>query len=107
LSGGSSSPRGATELQRRIERQIAELSQAPTTLSAAHTFLSRLTTAAAELAAAVGSDGDLTWWAEAYERSCQDHLSDLLHLAPWLSVSAPPEHVWTAGSAKQTQRLDE
>src|SRR5690606_2084512 len=53
LSSGSSSPRGVTEVQRRIERQIAELSQAPTTLRAAHTFLSRLTTAAAELAAAV------------------------------------------------------
>ena len=45
------------------------------------------------------------WWANAYERSCNDHQTDLLHLAAWLALPAPPEGFWERGSGEPSERL--
>src|SRR4051812_23204952 len=36
-----------------------------------------------------GSDADLKWWSEGFERQCLDQLETLQGLAPWLLL--PPE----------------
>jgi len=89
-AGGTLAPLVDADLVRRIERQIEELQQAPTSLIAAHSLLSRLQGSATEWTAAAGGNAEVDWWAAAYERSCQDHHADLLHLAPWLAQPAIP-----------------
>jgi len=79
------------DVLRLIERQIEELDQAPSALGAAYSLLSRLTAAAAELTAGGSGDAEFAWWAGAYERSCHDQQTDLLHLAAWLALPPPPE----------------
>src|SRR5206468_1876144 len=40
-----------------------------------------------------GTGEELKWWTLALERSCREHLEDLLFLAPWLNLapdSVPP-----------------
>jgi cyclic beta-1,2-glucan synthetase len=37
-------------------------------------------------------DEEVWWWTRALERQCQDHLADLLLLAPWIEIESPPEH---------------
>ena len=83
----------------RLERLVKDLENRPDTLSAAATFLQRLVTAAAEIAAAVGADEELQWWASAFERSCTDHRDDLLHIAAWASLSS------ASGTAPTTRRV--
>jgi cyclic beta-1,2-glucan synthetase len=90
---------------RKIERQIEDLNQAPSRLGAAAIFLARLAVVAAELKAEAGHHGEVVWWASAYERACSDHRNDLLHLAAWLSVPAPPADVWSGGSGEQQEQL--
>ncbi|MHB8970235.1 MAG: GH36-type glycosyl hydrolase domain-containing protein [Pirellulaceae bacterium] len=92
-------------LLRKIERQVEDLDDAPVTLDAACSLLARLTTVAAELSATASSGGEIVWWAKAYERSCLDHQSDLLQLAPWLALPAPPEGLWERGDDAQRERL--
>ena len=73
--------------------------------AAAATFLQRLVTAAAEIAAAVGTDEELRWWASAFERSCTDHRDDLLHIAAWLSLAPPSEQLQRARRVSRDFRL--
>jgi cellobiose phosphorylase len=102
---GTLAPHVGAEMIRKIERQIEDLHQAPTSLGAAHNLLSRLQGGAAELTAAAGSNAKVVWWAAAYERSCHDHQTDLLHLAPWLEQPSLPNEVWVTTSVEHSERL--
>ncbi len=105
VARGTGRPLVGADVLRKIERQIEDLDRAPSALAAAKALLSRLTAAAAELTSAVGTDAELTWWANAYERSCNDHHADLFHLAAWLALPAPPEGFWECGSGEPSARL--
>ena len=75
-----------------LRRLDAELVDAPATLGAGFALLQRVTDQATRFAATVGSDAgeELKWWSQALERSCREHMADLLFLAPWLAL-APPD----------------
>jgi len=93
-----------TEVLRHIERQIEYLNQPPTGLAGTNKCLKRLVDTAADLTA--GSDTDLGWWIAAYQRSCHDHLSDLMHLAPWLALTMPSDPTWPVDSADSGKPLN-
>tara|TARA_R110002111_G_scaffold144910_2_gene211249 strand:- start:84352 stop:93141 length:8790 start_codon:yes stop_codon:yes gene_type:complete len=95
------------DFRRKIERRIEELNRAPVSLQAANALLSQLKVEAVELNAAASCDTELAWWASAYERSCQDHQADLLHLAVWLSLPAPPEELGAVPSDHQRIEVDQ
>ena len=67
----------------------AKLANAPATLSAGFALLQQVTDQATRIAAALGSEAgeELKWWSQALERSCREHLADLLLLAPWLALA--------------------
>ena len=67
----------------------AKLAKAPATLSEGFAFLQQVTDQATRIAAAIGSEAgeELKWWSQALERSCREHLADLLFLAPWLALA--------------------
>ena len=73
-----------------LEQLEAELAQPPSTLRAGFDLLQRATDQAATIAAALGDGAgeELKWWTQTLERNCQEHLEDLLFLAPWLAVGA-------------------
>jgi cellobiose phosphorylase len=63
----------------------AELVNAPSTLRAGVASLKRAAKQAAQISAAlVNKEEDLKAWAQTLQRSCEEHLEDLLFLAPWL-----------------------
>jgi cellobiose phosphorylase len=83
-----------------------ELAQPPCTLRAGFDLLQRVTHRAATLAAAPGDGAgeELKWWTQALERSCRDHLEDLLFLAPWLAL-APDSVTQISGKLAQAPTL--
>lgn len=95
------------DVLRKIERQIEDLEQAPTSLSNAYQLLARLEAAAAEASAAVAGSGEIAWWAAAYERDCRDHRTELLRLAPWLTLPAMPAGVGEQGDNRRLDRLSQ
>lgn len=101
----SEAPLRRTEMLGRIERQLASLNRPPRGLAMARKRLALLRDAAADLIFASDEAPELTWWAEAYHRGCQDHCRDLLHLAPWLTVRELPERLWQSDSVPQEDRL--
>ncbi len=65
----------------------AELNKAPSTLSAAFLLLKAAMDHATKIAAALANeDVNIKGWALALKRNCEDHLEDLLFLAPWLAL---------------------
>jgi hypothetical protein len=65
----------------------AELEQAPSSLRAAFALLERVAQQAAQIAAAVtDAEAELKGWTQTLQRNCQEHLEDLLFLAPWLPL---------------------
>ena len=98
-------PRVGADVLRKIERAIEDLNQEPTSLSAAHHLLARLELTAGELNADSSPDSEVAWWTLAYDRSCQDHHADLLNVAGWLTLPAPPEHFWETGSVAHIERV--
>ncbi len=68
----------------------AELAQDPAGLFAALAWLRRVTDQAAALAASfANAEEESKGWAQTLQRNCEDHLSDLLALAPWLALPDP------------------
>ena len=69
----------------------AELEPAPATLRGAIALLEKLIAQAAALATALdGQDEQIKGWARTWQQNCEDHLADLLFLAPWLSLAVAP-----------------
>jgi len=68
----------------------SELTQSPASLRAAYSLLLRAATQAALLAATPPtSGGECDVWAQTLKRHCEDHLEDMLFLAPWLALPDP------------------
>ena len=64
-----------------------ELTQAPATLRAAHAVLERATSLAAQIAASfVNQEDELKAWSQTLKRNCEEHLEELVFLAPWLAL---------------------
>jgi len=54
-----------------------------------------------------GSDDEVRWWTQAFERQCREFLDDLLFLAPWCTLPPPSEPMWQRGSVEQVRRLSD
>ena len=65
----------------------AELAKTPSNLREAHTMLERATQRASIIAESMANGGgEASGWARALHRDCEDHLNDMLFLAPWLAL---------------------
>jgi len=65
-----------------------ELSLVPATLRAGHAILAGLTVQAGAIATVrAGQSVEQKTWSLALQRTCEDHLADLLYLAPWLRLA--------------------
>lgn len=69
------------------------LNATPHMLSSARSVLEHLVEEAKNLLKNLNPSphGQVKWWAEAFERQCQDHLNYLLFQSPWLLLSVPSE----------------
>lgn len=76
-----------------LARLQNDLLEPPRSLTASYTLLDRLTKVAAKLVVSCppAIDGELQWWAQAFERQCRDFLDDMLFLVPWCTLRAPAE----------------
>jgi cellobiose phosphorylase len=84
----------------------AELAQAPTRLRAAHRLLAKATSQAAVVAAALENErSEVKGWAQALQRACEELLSDMRFIAPWLQL-AESQADTTAERAALLDRLD-
>ena len=64
-----------------------ELDTSPSTLSAAFAVLEKAARQAARLAAVLTNEAEeLKGWTHALKRNCEEHLEELLFLAPWLGL---------------------
>jgi cellobiose phosphorylase len=74
-----------------LARLEAELARTPSGLRAARALLERATAQATAIAATMANQPeDLKRWSRCLQRNCEDHLEDLLHLAPWLRCADSP-----------------
>ena len=68
----------------------AKLAQNPSSLQAAFSLLQGATDQATLLAVELENEGEkLKGWAQTLKRNCEEHLSEMLFLAPWLALPAP------------------
>jgi len=77
----------------KLRREIASACESrPATIAAAQSWLEKLVaTAAACSNAANPTTDEAAGWGHAMQRQCRDALDDLVFLAPWTRLSAPPE----------------
>jgi cellobiose phosphorylase len=69
----------------------AGLEAVPSGLPAAFALLARTTGQATQVAASLANAAAETRdWAQTLQRNCEEHLADLLHLAPWLALPPLP-----------------
>ncbi len=84
-----------------LARLDADLEKAPSNLRAAFALLESATGQATTIAASLANEDDaLRAWAQTLKRNCEEHLEDVLFLAPWLALPTPgrgsrPEEVPT------------
>ena len=72
-----------------LARLSADLEVAPDGLSASVSLLRAASGQAAAIAASFVNAGDeIKGWSQALQRNCEEHLADILFLAPWLAL--PP-----------------
>jgi len=88
------------------QRFEALLSARPNGVTPSAALLSRLSAAAAEISTAVDADEELKWWALALEHACQDHLNDLLCMAPWADLPARPSDLESGVSPERLLHLN-
>jgi cyclic beta-1,2-glucan synthetase len=76
---------GANDELHELEKQLA---QAPATLKSGFELLQRATSLGSAMVARLeeSSSEELKWWTRSLERSCREHLEDLVFLAPWLDL---------------------
>jgi cellobiose phosphorylase len=90
----------------------AELEKTPANLRAAFALLEWATDQATRTAAALANEEEeLKAWALALKRNCEEHLEDMLSLAPWLALPAPSrdsrrEEALTAKSESENPKAE-
>ena len=79
---------GPSQVLVQIDLFWKELEAPPGNLSAAWQLLNRQAKTVALMKDRLGSeaDADLLWWTRSYELQLQDHLQDLVLMAPWLML---------------------
>ena len=89
-----------------LTRLDAALAAAPSGLRAAHTLLATAAGQAAGVAGAMkGDEAEPGIWARVFQRSCEEHLEELRHLAPWLVLPCVQPGGSHAGSATALEAL--
>jgi cyclic beta-1,2-glucan synthetase len=95
VDAAAEAPAAARVLLDRVQKDLeSAYDSRPATLAAARTWLARLATSAAELAAsldaapAAAPESNAQWWAQALTRQCRSTLDELALLAPWLALSS-------------------
>ena len=78
---------------RLIEGQIENLGGFSYSLATIAGLLPQMIQVAAELKLAAAGDPEASWWAEALERSCVDHLADLGQMAAWALLPPLPDAI--------------
>ena len=72
---------------RELAKLDAALAETPSTLRAAFNLLERVNTQATTIATAqANATEDVKNWTQTLRENCQEHLADLLLLAPWLAL---------------------
>jgi len=70
-----------------LEKIDAELEDAPSDLHAAFALLEKLTRLSNVIAAPMSNDDDkIKAWSRILKKSCEDHMAEILFLAPWLAL---------------------
>jgi len=79
---------GPSQVLVQVDRFWTELEGPPVNLSAAWQLLDRQAKTVALMKDRLGSkaDADLLWWTRSYELQLQDHLQELVLMAPWLML---------------------
>jgi cellobiose phosphorylase len=73
-----------------LARLEADLLKVPTSLREAFTMLKEATGQATTIAASLANEAEeIKGWANILKRNCEDHLEDMLLLAPWLALPVP------------------
>lgn len=72
-----------------LEKLDAELSAAPTSLSAAFAVLEQASPMAMRLVPLMDGNEQFQRWAQILKKSCDAHLADLRSLAPWIALPSP------------------
>jgi cyclic beta-1,2-glucan synthetase len=99
--------RGLAGKNSALAQLDGELAKAPATLAAALALLERATALAIQIAGTLANDTEkLKGWEKNLAQDCQAHRDDLLFLAPWLALGAPPASV-AAGLGEELARLDQ
>jgi cellobiose phosphorylase len=81
---------GLTGENAALTKLDKELAEAPAGLRAAFDLLRKATDQATAIALAfAGEKEEIKGWAQALKRNCEEHLADLLFLAPWLTLPTP------------------
>jgi cellobiose phosphorylase len=99
VDAAAEAPPAALVLLDQLQKDLeSAYDSQPATLAAARTWLARLATSAAEMAASLASQpsldmaaatapgSDAQWWAQALTRQCRNALDELAFLAPWLAL---------------------
>ena len=82
-----------------------ELDQAPASLRATYDLLKSATGQATAIAAALADEkASVKEWAQTLMRNCEDHMEDLLFLAPWLALPSPDRGSDLAGISAQPDK---
>jgi cyclic beta-1,2-glucan synthetase len=97
----------SAEALRKIERLDDDLGNPPRSLSERVVMLKRCAAAAADLMTTAGVEKESQWWSRAFERGSIDQREDLIHIAAWAALPAPPPSLWREGSVDQVGRLNE
>ncbi len=86
---------------------LEEIELAPHSLSATALLLERLLSRATKIVQllAAAPDEELRWACGALAQQCRALRDEVLFLAPWVQLPAPPEKVWTTGNGAPERLL--
>jgi len=99
-------PSAPPEALQLLQRVLARLEATATRLSDISATLLDCQTLAAQAAALLPRETEAGYWAFALSRQCTDLRTDLLFLAPWLALAAPPAAVGSLGSTLANADLE-
>ena len=90
-----------------LERVQEDIESTAPTLMASWLTIEKLVAAAQEIAGGLpsGADGELKWWARAFERQCRDWRDELRLVAPWVALPQPAEAAWQDKSPDRAAAL--